>query len=568
MVLAVLAGFATIGSSIGLMAAAAYIISMAALHPSLAALQVAIVGVRFFGIARGASRYAERYLSHQVTLRLLAHVRVWFYRALEPLAPARLMQYRSGDLLSRIVADIETMEHFYLRVIGPSTVALLVVVLMCVFVGRFDVQLAVVLLAFLALTGIAVPLATRRLGREPGRRLAEVRGELNATLVDGLQGVADLLAFNHAPQHLAHVVSLSERLAGLQTRLVRAAALNDALAGLLVNLATVAMLLVAIPLVNAGRLDGVSLAVLVMAAIASFEAVLPLPSAFQHLESSLAAARRLFEITDAPPAVRDPRGTSPQPDDYGLAVEGLRFCYAPGEAAALDGVSFCVPPGGRLAIVGPSGSGKTTLVNLLLRFWEYAEGQVRLGDHELRDYRAEDVRKMMGVVSQNTYLFNGTLRENLLLACPDAQEPDLWQALRRAQLEDFVRDLPDGLGSWIGEQGLRLSAGERQRVAIARALLRNAPILILDEATANLDALTERQVLGALDMLMAGRTTLIITHRLVGLEATDEVLVLQAGRVVERGRHEDLLQADTLYRRMWKLQHQTTNNKWQMGNDK
>ena len=554
MALASLVGFATIGSSIGLMASAAYIVATAALHPPLAALQVAIVGVRFFGIARGGFRYLERTLAHQVTLRLLARLRVWFYRGLEPLSPARLVQVRSGDLLSRVVADIETLELFYLRVVAPAAVALLVAALMAVFVGRFNAHLAAVLIAFLALTGIALPLATSRIGRGAGRRLVQVRAELNAALVDGIQGVADLLAFDRGPQHLAHVAALSERLACLQARIARGAALNDALGGLLANLATVTMLAVAVPLVSAGRLDGVNLTVLLMAAIASFEAVLPLPLACQHLETNLAAARRLFEIIDAPPAVRDPDTPSPQPADYGLVVEGLRFRYAPDEAPALDGVSFCVPQGGHLAVVGPSGSGKTTLASLLLRFWDYQEGHIRLGGHELRAYQSEELRRLLSVVSQNTHLFAGTLRDNLLLARPEAEEADLWRALRQAQLEAFARQLPDGLGTWIGEQGLRLSAGERQRVAIARGLLRDAPFLILDEATANLDTLTERDLLKALDALMAGRTSLIITHRLVGLESADEVLVLHAGRIVERGRHTDLLQADTLYRRMWQLQ--------------
>jgi ATP-binding cassette subfamily C protein CydC len=266
--------------------------------------------------------------------------------------------------------------------------------------------------------------------------------------------------------------------------------------------------------------------------------------------------------------VRDPVNPSPQPDDYSLVVDDLRFTYSPSEAAALDGVSFRLPQGGRLTVVGASGSGKTTLVNLLLRFWDYREGHIRLGGNELRDYRAEDVRRLVAVVSQNTHLFNGTLRDNLLMALPadrskhgQAKEDDLWHALRQVQLEAFVRCLPDGLDTWIGEQGLRLSGGERQRVSIARALLRDAPILILDEVTANLDTLTEREVLQALDTLMDGRTSLIITHRLVGLRATDEVLVLQSGRVLERGRHDELLQADTVYRRMWALQYQVPGGK-------
>ncbi|MGC8878771.1 MAG: thiol reductant ABC exporter subunit CydC [Anaerolineae bacterium] len=554
MALALLASFATIASSIGLMATAAHIIASAAYHPPLAALQVAIVGVRFFGIARGVLRYLERYLSHHVTLRLLAHLRVWFYRALEPLAPARLLDYRSGDLLSRIISDIETLEHFYLRVLAPPGVALLCAVLIGGFIARYDMPAAVVVLVFLLVTGALLPIATRLLSRSPERQLVDARALLAAALVDTIQGLAELLAFNRALEQHARLMQLNDHLIQIQSRVVRLAALNEALGGLLANLAAAALLVITIPLVRDSRLDGVSLAVLLLATLASFEAVAPLPAAFQQLENNLAAARRLFEVIDAPPAVRDIAATSPQPVDYGLEVEALRFRYAPDAPFTLDGITFHVPDGGRVAIVGASGSGKTTLVNLLLRFWEYSEGNIRLGGHDLRVYRAEDVRRLIGVVTQHTYLFNGTLRENLLLARPGASEGELWHILEVAQLADFVRHLPEGLDTWIGEQGVRLSGGERQRLAIARVLLRDTPILILDEPTANLDALTERGLWHALEALMHGRTCIVITHRLVALEAVDEVLVLQAGRIVERGRHSELLEYDTLYRRMYRLQ--------------
>jgi thiol reductant ABC exporter CydC subunit len=552
--LALLAGFATIASSIGLMATAAHLIASAAYHPPLAALQVAIVGVRFFGIARGVLRYLERYLSHQVTLRLLAHLRVWFYRALEPLAPARLLHYRSGDLLSRIVSDVETLEHFYLRVLAPPGIAILCTVLIGGFIARYDAPAAALVFAFLLATGAALPIATRLLSHAPEHQQAGARASLAAALVDTIQGMADLLAFNRASEQIVRIRQLNAHLIQIQAHIMRLAALNDALGGLLANLAAAALLVVAVPLVREGRLDGVSLAVLLLATLASFEAVAPLPGAFQQLENNLAAARRLFEIIDATPTVQDVVTISPQPADYSLEVETLCFRYTPDAPPALDGITFHIPTGGRVALVGASGSGKTTLVNLLLRFWDYTQGHIRLGGHELRAYRAEDVRRLIGVVTQHTHLFNGTLRENLSLARPEADEAALWRVLEMAQLADLVRALPDGLETWIGEQGVRLSGGERQRLAIAQVLLRNTPILILDEPTANLDALTERALWHALEILMHGRTCIVITHRLVALEGVDEVLVLQAGRIVERGRHSELLEHDTLYRRMYRLQ--------------
>jgi len=556
MILAVLLGAATIGSSIGLMTLSAYLIARAALHPSIADLSLAIVGVRFFGIARGLFRYGERYVTHQLTFRLLARLRTWFYAALEPLAPARLLHYRSGDLLARIVADVETLDNFYLRAIAPPAVALLIALLAAWLVGRFDPRLAGALLAFLLTAGAGVPLLARRLSRPVGRRMVRLRAALNATLIDGIQGLADLLAFGYSQRHLDRVQTLRREMTGLQGHMAHIAGLHQALTSLLMNVATVTLVAMAVPLVRSGQIDGVYLAVLALAVLSSFEAVLPLPAAFQYLDNSLEAARRLDEILAASPAVSDPSPPRPSPDRCDLHVENLSFAYEPGERPALNGITFSLPDGGQMAIVGSSGAGKTTLANLLLRFWDCQPGQIRLGGHDLRDYDQQDVRRLIAVVAQHAHLFNATIRDNLLLARPEAGQDEIVQAARQAQIHDWIASLSEGYDTWIGEQGLRLSAGQRQRLAIARAFLQDAPILILDEPTANLDALTEREILLALQGLMAGRTSLLITHRLLGLEAASEILVLHAGRVVERGRHHELMQIGGLYSQMWELQNQ------------
>ncbi len=561
MALAALLGFLTVGSSVGLMAASAWIITRAALQPSIAVLQVAIVSVRAFGIARGVFRYLERLVSHEVTFRLLAGVRAWFYRALEPLAPARLMQYRSGDLLVRMVADIETLQEFYGRVVAPPVVAALAGVLITALLWGYDPRLPAAALLFYLAAGVGAPLLTRALSRGPGRELVAARAELNAALVESVQGMGDLLIFGQGARKLEEVARLSRALVDRQARLAWINGLQSALGSLLLSLAVLAVLWTAIPVIQ-----GIDLAVVALAALASFEAVLPLPAAFQHLESSLEAARRLIEIVDAEPPVTDPptpialsdKGLKPlvQDSETLLAVEDLRFRYAPDAPPALDGVSFAVRQGGCVAVVGPSGAGKSTLVNLLLRFWDYHEGSITLGGHDLRQFGQDDLRRLIGVVAQQTHLFNATIRENLTLARPDATEAAMIEAARRAQIHDFVAALPQGYDTRVGELGMRLSAGERQRLAIARALLKDAPLLVLDEATANLDALTERAVMGAIQALMAGRTTLIITHRLIGLEVADEILVLHAGRVAERGTHRALLEGDGLYCRLWERQNQ------------
>ncbi len=556
-ILAALLGFATVGSSIGLMATSAYIIAKAALHPSIAVLQVSIVGVRFFGISRGLFRYLERYVSHRVTFKLLAQLRVWFYQAVEPLAPARLMQYRSGDLLSRIAADIESLEHFYVRVIAPPVTAGLVFLLIWVFMRAYDHWLAMATLAFLLAGGVALPLVTRRLSRGIGQKLVDARASLNATQIDSIQGAADLIIAGAEPRQQNLVDNLSQKLTTLQNRESHISGLHSAASGLLVNWSTLAILLIAIPLVRSGQLDGVYLAVLTLAGLAAFEAVQPLPEAWQHLESSLAAARRLFGIVDAQPAVTAPPNNIalPPPTGCHLEIDNLTFHYDPTEPATLQNISLSLPPGKKIAVVGPSGAGKSTLINLLLRFWEYHHGEILLNGADLRRYHPEDVRQIISVVSQHTHLFNGAVRDNLLMARPNASEADMIAACKQARLHPFVQSLPQGYDTWIGEQGLKLSGGERQRLSIARALLKNAPILILDEATANLDWLTEQAILQTLQAVTVNHSVLMITHRLAGLHSMDEIITLENGRITERGTHNQLMQANGLYRQLWNLQH-------------
>ncbi len=524
-----LLGAAAIVSNVGLMAVSAYLISKAAIVTNVAAVALTITAVRVLAILRAVLRYLERYATHRATLRILAGLRAWFYGAIEPLAPARLSAYHSGDLLARIVADIDTLEDLYVRVLVPPVVAALVTLAASLLLGMFDPVLGLVLVAFLATTGVVLPLTSRRLTRGPAGEVVAARAEAHRLLVDQIRGVADLLVLGEGDRHRARTLAAGRDLDRAAERLAEVRGLNAALVALCTGLAGVVVLALAIPLVTGGRLDGVVLATIPLAAVASFEAVMPLSQSAQLLDTTERAAARLFELVDAEPEVVDPPDPAPLPATHDLEIRGLRFRYGPNEPWVLDGLDLAIPAGSSLALVGPSGAGKSTLVDLLLRFREYREGAVRIGGRDIREYRADDVRAMLGVVSQQVHLFNATVRDNLAVADADATDDQIEAACRIAQLHETIVALPEGYETRIGEDGVRLSGGERQRLAIARAILKNAPLLVLDEATANLDVATESRLFDALGPFMAGRTTLVISHRRTVAGRVDRMVVLDGG---------------------------------------
>jgi ATP-binding cassette subfamily C protein CydC len=357
------------------------------------------------------------------------------------------------------------------------------------------------------------------------------RSALNSAITDEIQGMADLLAFDQTATYQARSLRLSRDLESAQMQLALWRGLSNALAVLLAALAGLTVLILAIPLVTGGQIDGVFLALLPLTAIVSFEAVQPLGAALQQLESSQAAARRLFALIDTETAVPEPVTEPVEVTAYNLEFRHVSFRYGPDEPLVLDDISFAIPAGGRLFISGASGAGKSTLVNLLLRFWQAQEGEILIGGQEARAFHSDDWRALIGVASQQIHLFNGTIRDNLLLAKGDATDEEISAACEAAQVHTFIASLPQGYDTQVGENGFKLSGGERQRLSIARVILKNAPILILDEVTANLDALTEQKVMAALAQFMQQRTTLIISHRSLGLTPVDQVVEMKNGRL-------------------------------------
>ncbi|WP_406112973.1 thiol reductant ABC exporter subunit CydD [Kitasatospora purpeofusca] len=547
--LSVLLGALALGCAVALMATSGWLISRASEMPPVLHLMMAVTAVRAFGIGRSVFRYAERLVSHDAVLRTLGTLRAAVYRRLAVLAPAALPAFRRGDLLSRLVADVDAVQDHYLRWRLPAAVAAVVSVATALAMGAFLPAAGLVLGLGLLLAGLVVPALTARWSAGAERRQAPARGRLATAVLDAFSGTAELTVAGALPGRLAAVRAADATLTGLAARSAATAALGTGLITLLTGLTVAAAAAVGLRGVASGTLAPVCLAVVVLTPLAAFEAVTGMPLAVQARRRSLAASARLAEVLDAPEAVAEPASALALPSQpLPIAVRGLTARH-PGQAVdALTGVDLDLGPGRRIAVVGPSGSGKTTLAQTLLRFLDQRAGSVVLaaGRPQAVDSRAlagDDVRRVIGLCAQDAHVFDSSLRENLRLARPDAAEDELRAALAAARLLDFTDSLPDGLDTMVGEHGARLSGGQRQRLALARALLADFPVLILDEPAEHLDLPTADALTADLLAATAGRSTVLITHRLAGLDdaTVDEVLVLEAGRVVERGGWSELL---------------------------
>jgi ATP-binding cassette subfamily C protein CydC len=526
-------GALAVGAAVALMGTSGYLISKAALRPPILSLTVAIVAVRLFGVSRGVFRYAERLVSHDAALRLLGRTRVRFYERLEPLVPAGLPETRSGDLLSGFVADVEALQHLYLRGLGPPLVALAVgtgsVVVATLLLPRAGLWLALGLL----LAAVALPAATSALARTAGRRQAAARAALSTEVVELLAAAPELAAYERTEAQLKRIASADATLTRIARRDALAGGLGEGAVTFLTGATALAVLAAGLQALAGGAFRGVLLAALVLLATAAFEAARPLPEAAQQLAQTAGAATRLFELTDRKPPVADP--PSPLPlaltGDHVLRLERARFRYGPDEPWILDGVDLELRSGKLVALVGPSGAGKSTLAQLLVRFRDLDDGRATLDGHELAAYAQDDVRRVAALSSQDAHLFATTIRENVRLARPQASEAEIVAALQRARAWDWVRSLPAALDSDVGEAGSLVSGGERQRLALARAFLSRAPLLILDEPTAHLDEPTAAALLDDL-VEAAGETgLLLITHSPYGLGHFDQALRLDHGKI-------------------------------------
>ncbi|HET6182303.1 MAG TPA: thiol reductant ABC exporter subunit CydC [Acetobacteraceae bacterium] len=522
LLLGLVASLAAVAAGVALSAVAGAVLGTSLL---VGGALLAPLALRWLGVARVVGRYLERLLTHEATFRALADLRVWFFQGLARGAAGGLGFRQAGDVLARLVGDVEALDGLYLRILVPLAAALLLLPALAVLIGGRAPWLGAVVCLCLALASFALPWGAARAAMAAGDRLAATESGLRVAALDTLTGLREVRAFGAEGRMLAFVQAREAALLAAQRELAGRTAWANAGALLCAQAAVLAVLLSA----GAAPAGAVAAAFLTVAA---FEAVGGLPRAGALAGRAAAAARRVWECAETPPAVPEPAHPIPVPRAAALRFDGVRFRWQPDHPPVFDGLTLDVPEGARVALLGPSGSGKSTLAALALRLVAPEAGRVRLGGTDVALMASAELRARIGWLSQATHLFDDTIRANLLLARPEADEAALWAALDAAQIADTVRTLPDGLDTWVGEGGTRFSGGQGRRLALARTLLSPAPLLILDEPTAGLDAETERAFLATLNEAAAGRTVLLIAHRLTGVERLDRIWRLTAGHAV------------------------------------
>ncbi len=560
MAISIIARILNLLAGAALLAIGVYAVARAALAEPLA-LETVVVTLVTLALFKGIVRYVEQYTGHYVAFHLLAQLRYQFYSALEPQAPAGLQRLRSGDAVSRVIADIDRIEPFYAHTIAPFFAAIITPLTLLLILGLYDIALVLGLLPFLLLIGVVAPWIAYRASCSPAAKARIAAGELSALLTDSFQGMREVLAFNYGERRRALLRAAGERLRNAQKELVRTGAVQNGAIEAFMAGGVLTLLAISAWLVQSNALAVSDVPVVMALGWMAFQPLLGVSGVINDFNGAMASAERLFTLMDQPPVVREPAHPRPFPVNQPLHLrfEHVSFCY-PQESEeksvqpALDNVTFEIPFGRSIAIVGRSGAGKSTLLALLLRFWDPTAGRITLNGIDIRELSLTALRDHIAVVSQNAHVFNTSIRENIRLGNPSATEQEIIAAARTARLHDFVMTLPHGYDTPVGELGNRFSGGQRQRLALARALLKHAPILVLDEATANLDPETEHAIQDALRETAEERTTIIIAHRLSAVRMADEILVLDNGRLVERGTHDDLLMRNGAYAHLFAQQ--------------
>ncbi|MCG6378238.1 heme ABC transporter ATP-binding protein/permease CydC [Vibrio fluvialis] len=541
--LGMLLAFVTLCASIGLLTLSGWFLSAAA----VAGLTIAretfnymLPGafVRGFAMGRTAGRWGERVVSHNATFKLLTDLRIFFFEKLAPMIPGRVSNLRDADLLNRLVADIDAMDHVYLRLISPVTVGVLGIAALTALLCWFDMALGLTLGSVLLVLLLVWPVMFYKLGKRNGAELTQHKAEMRVATLDWLQGYSELTIFGAESRYRDAIYAAQEKLLANQKVNASFTGLASALLLLANGWTLVLMLWLAADGVN-GQAPDPMIALVVFATMASVELLMPIAGAFQHLGQTLTSARRLNEIILSEPDVKFPNEDTRHSGQFDITFENLTFNYSGGEQPALKDVSLTIPAGHKVAIVGQTGSGKSTLIQLLCRYWDAQQGDIRIAGTRLQEWKESDLRAAISVVSQRVDILNGSLRDNLIMAKPTANDNELSATLERVGLSKLLE--APGLDAWLGDGGRQLSGGEKRRIGIARALLHNGPILLLDEPTEGLDKQTEQQIMALFKSHFENKTVIFITHRLVELETMDVVCLIEQGEIVEHGSHQALL---------------------------
>lgn len=547
--LGMLLAFLTLFASIGLLTLSGWFLSAAA----VAGLTIAretfnymLPGafVRGFAMGRTAGRWGERVVSHNATFKLLTDLRIFFFSKLAPLIPGRVSNLRDADLLNRLVADIDAMDHVYLRLVSPMVVGTLGILGLTALICWFDMELGLTLGAILIALLLIWPVLFYKLGKTNGAELTQNKADLRIATLDWLQGYSELTLFGAEERYRNAILNVQERLLKNQYFNAHFAGLAQALLMLANGWTIVLMLWLAADGVG-GNMPDPMVALVVFATMASVELLMPIAGAFQHLGQTLTSARRLNDIILSEPDVQFPEQNTQHDNAYSIEYENVTFRYPDGYSNTLQDISLQIPAKHRIAVVGQTGSGKSTLMQLLNRYWDTQQGDIKIAGQSIRHWSESQLRQAISVVSQRVDILNGTLRDNVLMASPDASDEMLSESLTKVGLEKLLDD--QGLDTWLGDGGRQLSGGEKRRIGIARALLHNGPILLLDEPTEGLDKQTEQQIMQLFEQHFEDKTVVFITHRLVDLDKMDSICLIEQGQIVEHGSHQALLEKQGRY---------------------